>query len=61
MLTSQNASLRCNVNAVCKVKRSALHRAVQYGRVNVMNLLLENGADVNAVGQKDCLLLRNCN
>ena len=41
--------LGVDVNAVDKSKRVALHFAAMSGHYNVVKLLLENSADVNAV------------
>ena len=59
------------MNAVNEGKCTPLHNAAQYGHADVAKVLLQNGADVNAVDKfkqtalhlavgKDTLTLRKC-
>ena len=63
--------LGADVNAVCKLNKTALHKAIKNGHYNMVDFLLKNNADLNSknklgetpvyvatkLNQKKCLVL----
>ncbi|XP_048476437.1 ankyrin repeat and death domain-containing protein 1A-like isoform X3 [Rhincodon typus] len=48
---------QCQINVRCSQNLNALHYAVKQGHKDVCHLLVEEGIDMNAVGQNACLHL----